>query len=137
MVFEGHVGEVRKHEIYERAWVMALPSLKEGWGLVVGEAGDARDPDGRLRSARAAPGSRSSTACPALLVDDPAELTAALGALLRDDAACGARLGDGAPRHEPGLHLGARAGRRSRSWWRAALRGDLVDDQDADGGLIG
>ena len=25
--------------VYERAWVLALPSLKEGWGLVVGEAG--------------------------------------------------------------------------------------------------
>ena len=28
-----------KHEVYERAWVLVLPSLKEGWGLVVGEAG--------------------------------------------------------------------------------------------------
>ena len=39
MVFEGHVDEVRKQEIYERAWLLALPSLKEGWGLVVGGAG--------------------------------------------------------------------------------------------------
>src|SRR4051812_35298155 len=37
--FLGHVDEARKHEVYERAWVLALPSLKEGWGLVVGEAG--------------------------------------------------------------------------------------------------
>ena len=39
VVFEGHVDEARKHEVYERAWLLALPSLKEGWGLVVGEAG--------------------------------------------------------------------------------------------------
>lgn len=39
IVFEGHVSEERKHEIYAESWVMALPSLKEGWGLVVGEAG--------------------------------------------------------------------------------------------------
>ena len=34
VVFEGHVDEERKHEIYEQSWVLALPSLKEGWGLV-------------------------------------------------------------------------------------------------------
>src|SRR6476619_4106 len=38
VVFEGHVSEVRKQEIYEESWLMALPSVKEGWGLVVGEA---------------------------------------------------------------------------------------------------
>ena len=37
--FEGHVSEDRKQEVYAESWVMALPSLKEGWGLVVGEAG--------------------------------------------------------------------------------------------------
>ena len=31
--------EVDKHEVFESAWVMVLPSLKEGWGLVVAEAG--------------------------------------------------------------------------------------------------
>ncbi|GEP32863.1 glycosyl hydrolase [Nocardioides szechwanensis] len=39
VVFEGHVTEERKHEILARSWVMLLPSLKEGWGLVIGEAG--------------------------------------------------------------------------------------------------
>ena len=39
VIFAGHVSETRKHEIYARSWVMLLPSLKEGWGLVIGEAG--------------------------------------------------------------------------------------------------
>ncbi|MFC6285662.1 glycosyltransferase family 4 protein [Nocardioides sp. GCM10027113] len=37
--FAGHVSERRKQEVYAASWLMALPSLKEGWGLVVGEAG--------------------------------------------------------------------------------------------------
>jgi glycosyltransferase involved in cell wall biosynthesis len=39
VVFEGHVDEARKHEIYEQAWLHLMPSLREGWGLVIGEAG--------------------------------------------------------------------------------------------------
>ena len=49
--FTGHVDEVRKQEIYERSWVMALPSLKEGWGLVVGEAAMHGTPTVAYRSA--------------------------------------------------------------------------------------
>ncbi|KGN42725.1 glycosyltransferase family 4 protein [Knoellia aerolata] len=37
--FHGHVSEAEKHQLLARAWVHALPSLKEGWGLVVVEAG--------------------------------------------------------------------------------------------------
>jgi len=51
VVFTGHVDEARKREIYEESWVMALPSLKEGWGLVVGEAGVAGTPTVAYRSA--------------------------------------------------------------------------------------
>jgi glycosyltransferase involved in cell wall biosynthesis len=36
--FCGHVDEQRKHEELARAWVLAAPSIKEGWGLVVVEA---------------------------------------------------------------------------------------------------
>jgi glycosyltransferase involved in cell wall biosynthesis len=39
VTFHGHVSELEKHEILARAWVHAMPSLKEGWGLVVVEAG--------------------------------------------------------------------------------------------------
>jgi glycosyltransferase involved in cell wall biosynthesis len=44
VVFEGHVSEERKQEIYEQAWLMLFPSVKEGWGLVVGEAGQHETP---------------------------------------------------------------------------------------------
>ncbi|MDO5501546.1 MAG: glycosyltransferase family 4 protein [Actinomycetia bacterium] len=37
--FHGHVSESEKHHLLARSWVHVLPSLKEGWGLVVVEAG--------------------------------------------------------------------------------------------------
>lgn len=36
--FLGFVDEKTKHRIYASSWVLALPSLKEGWGIVVMEA---------------------------------------------------------------------------------------------------
>lgn len=36
--FHGHVDEESKDRLLRQAWVLALPSLKEGWGLVVMEA---------------------------------------------------------------------------------------------------
>lgn len=82
--FHGHVDEETKHELYERAWVLALPSLKEGWGLVIGEAGMHSTPTVAYRSAG---GTRESVADgrSGLLVDTPEELTAALRSVLTDD----------------------------------------------------
>jgi glycosyltransferase involved in cell wall biosynthesis len=83
VVFEGHVDEGRKHEIYERAWVLALPSLKEGWGLVIGEAGMHSTPCVAYRSAG---GTRESIdeETSGVLVDSPPEFTEALRELLHD-----------------------------------------------------
>ena len=94
VVFEGHVDEHRKNEIYEPAWVMALPSLKEGWGLVVGEAGMHRTPTVAYRSAG---GTRESIVDgrSGLLVDDQQDFVASIRTLLADDA-CRERLADGA-----------------------------------------
>lgn len=39
VTFHGHVSEAEKHRLLAHAWVHAMPSLKEGWGLVVVEAG--------------------------------------------------------------------------------------------------
>ena len=85
VVFEGHVEEEHKHQLYERAWVLALPSLKEGWGLVVGEAGMHSTPAVAYRSAG---GTRESIddGVSGLLVDTPAELTAALARVLGEEA---------------------------------------------------
>ena len=94
MVFEGHVDELRKHELYERAWLLALPSLKEGWGLVVGEAGMHRTPTVAYRDAG---GTRESVADgrSGLLVEDRAGFTRALAELV-EDRAQRERLGAGA-----------------------------------------
>ncbi len=94
VVFEGQVDERRKHEIYEQAWLLGLPSLKEGWGLVIGEAGMHRTPTVAYRSAG---GTRESIADgrSGMLVDDAAQFTETIGRLLVDHAER-ARLGQGA-----------------------------------------
>ncbi|MBD8869685.1 glycosyltransferase family 4 protein [Nocardioides donggukensis] len=84
VTFEGHVSERRKQEIYAESWVMALPSLKEGWGLVVGEAGMHGTPTVAYRSAG---GTRESIehGDSGLLVDDFEEFVAGLRSLLADE----------------------------------------------------
>jgi glycosyltransferase involved in cell wall biosynthesis len=42
--FEGFVDEAAKARLLQEAWVLALPSIKEGWGLVVTEAANCRTP---------------------------------------------------------------------------------------------
>lgn len=94
VVFEGHVSERRKHEIYEQAWVLVLPSLKEGWGLVIPEAGMHATPAIAYRSAG---GTQESIADEqsGLLVDDQVGLERATRRLL-SDRAVRERLGAGA-----------------------------------------
>ncbi|WP_322921826.1 glycosyltransferase family 4 protein [Nocardioides renjunii] len=94
VVFHGHVTEQRKHEILARSWLMLLPSLKEGWGIVVGEAGSHGVPTIAYASAG---GTRESIADGAsgLLVDTPDEFSEAVRRLV-DDRAERQRLGKGA-----------------------------------------
>jgi glycosyltransferase involved in cell wall biosynthesis len=129
VVFEGHVDEKRKNEVFETSWLMALPSLKEGWGLVVGEAGMHHTPTVAYRSAG---GTRESVAHArsGLLVDTPTEFTDALGALVRDGS------------WRTTLAEGAREMSRQFTWEHAqqsfahvvaaALRGERIDTEDAD-----
>ncbi|MCA2212026.1 glycosyltransferase family 4 protein [Jidongwangia harbinensis] len=49
--FTGFVSEERKHELLCGAWLLLLPSLKEGWGLTVVEAGARGTPSVAFRSA--------------------------------------------------------------------------------------
>jgi glycosyltransferase involved in cell wall biosynthesis len=51
VTFHGHVSEAEKHRLLAQAWVHAMPSLKEGWGLVVVEAGVHGTPTVAFRSA--------------------------------------------------------------------------------------
>lgn len=129
VVFEGHVEEQRKHEIYEQAWVLALPSLKEGWGLVVGEAGMHGAPTVAYRSAG---GTRESIedGVSGVLVDTPDQFTEALGELLSDDV------------WRSRLAQGARATSHQFTWQHAqesfavvlreVLAGRRVDSQDPE-----
>lgn len=96
VVFEGEVDEQRKHELYAASWLQLLPSLKEGWGLVVGEAGMHGTP---TVAYAAAGGTRESVEheVSGLLVDDHDELTSSVDALLRDPERL-EKLSDGAVR---------------------------------------
>lgn len=134
VVFEGHVDERRKHEIYEGSWVLLLPSLKEGWGLVIPEAGIHGTPAIAYRSAG---GTQESIAheVSGLLVDDAAGLVQSTRRLLGDR-----RLRD---------HLGGGARDRCTAFtWEnaqtsfavvllAAMQGRRIDTQDPDEGDLG
>lgn len=128
VVFEGHVSEARKQEIYEESWVMALPSLKEGWGLVVGEAAAHRTPTVAYASAG---GTRESIVddVSGLLVDTREQMTEALGRLLRDEETR-RRLSDGALSHSQGFTWGHSQASFAHVM-TAVLDGHLVSDQDA------
>jgi glycosyltransferase involved in cell wall biosynthesis len=95
--FAGHVDEQTKHEELARAWVHLCPSVKEGWGLVVTEAGSHRVPTVGYRSAG---GLRESVVDgrTGVLVDDLDEMTAAVEALL-DDENRRLAMGEAAARH--------------------------------------
>jgi glycosyltransferase involved in cell wall biosynthesis len=94
VAFEGHVSEERKHEILERSWLMLLPSLKEGWGLVVGEAGAHGVPTVAYSSAG---GTKESVqdGISGVLVEDQDGFTEAVDRLV-EDGAYRHRLGDAA-----------------------------------------
>lgn len=94
VVFEGHVDEARKHEVYEQAWLHLMPSLKEGWGLVIGEAGMHGTPTIAYASAGGVCESIDHDRS-GLLVDDADGLREATRRLLADGAER-ARLADGA-----------------------------------------
>jgi len=51
VTFRGHVSDAEKHRALARAWVSLVPSVKEGWGLVIVEAGVHQTPTVAFRSA--------------------------------------------------------------------------------------
>jgi hypothetical protein len=83
--FHGYVDEETKHGLLAGAWVHLCPSVKEGWGLVVSEAGGHGVP---TVGYRAAGGLRESVidGVTGELVDDLDEMTAAVDRLLADPA---------------------------------------------------
>jgi glycosyltransferase involved in cell wall biosynthesis len=82
--FTGYVSEAEKHALLAAAWVALTPSLKEGWGLTIVEAGSHGTPTVALRSAG---GVREALVDgeTGLLADDPADFVAKVGELLADE----------------------------------------------------
>jgi glycosyltransferase involved in cell wall biosynthesis len=130
VTFAGHVTEQQKHEILARSWLMLLPSLKEGWGLVVGEAGSHGVPTVAYASAG---GTRESIrhGWSGLLVHDQAGFRDAVRELLADDE------------ERQRLGLGARTMSHTFAWEHsqdsfAHVLRDVLDDrrvsvEDPDG----
>ncbi|MGY1849243.1 MULTISPECIES: glycosyltransferase family 4 protein [unclassified Blastococcus] len=98
--FHGYLDEQVKHEELARAWVHLCPSVKEGWGLVVTEAGAHRVPTVGYRSAG---GLRESVVDgrTGVLVDDLDEMVEAVERLLAGEATR-RRMGEAAARHAAG-----------------------------------
>jgi glycosyltransferase involved in cell wall biosynthesis len=82
--FHGFVGEVTKRELLASAWVLAMPSIKEGWGLAVMEAAGQGTPAVGLRSAGGLAESIVDGET-GLLADGPEEFTARLERVLTDE----------------------------------------------------
>jgi glycosyltransferase involved in cell wall biosynthesis len=82
--FHGFVGEVTKRELLASAWVLAMPSLKEGWGLAVMEAAAQGTPAVGLRSAGGLAEAIVDRGT-GLLAGGPEEFTAQLERVLTDE----------------------------------------------------
>ncbi len=83
--FAGHVSDEEKLREISRSWVLGLPSLKEGWGLVVMEAASVGVPAIAYRSAGGVTESIVDGETGVLVDGGVHEFTSALDALLRDD----------------------------------------------------
>lgn len=81
VTFHGFVSGREKIDALARAWVMALPSLKEGWGIVVLEAAGQGVPTVAYRSAGGTTESIKSGTT-GVLAETPEEFTAALQKVL-------------------------------------------------------
>ena len=113
--FHGFAGEVTKRELLASAWVLAMPSLKEGWGLAVMEAAAQGTPAVGLRSAGGLAESIVDGQT-GLLADGPEDFTTQLEKVLTDE--------------ELRRSLGAAARRRCAgfTWERAAAEFAAVLD---------
>jgi glycosyltransferase involved in cell wall biosynthesis len=83
VTFLGHVSDRTKFEELSAAWVHVLPSVKEGWGLSIVEAGRAGTPSVAYASAGGVNESILDGVT-GLLAVDQADLTLQVAALLRD-----------------------------------------------------
>ena len=95
--FTGHIDDAAKHDVLASSWVLAVPSVKEGWGLVVVEAAAHRTPTVGFRDAGGLCESVHD-GVGGLLADDYPQFVEALRRVLTDEP-LRHRLGDGARTH--------------------------------------
>jgi glycosyltransferase involved in cell wall biosynthesis len=81
--FVGFVTDEEKVRLYQQAWVSLVPSIKEGWGLVVVEAGAHGTPSVGFQAAGGVAESIRD-GLTGLLADDPDQFTSHVATLLRD-----------------------------------------------------
>jgi len=98
VTLHGHVDEQTKADLQAQAWVNAVPSVKEGWGLSVVEAGAHGTPSLAFANAGGVAEAVRDGVTGVLVVGGQDEFTAALGALL-DDGPRRSRLGNNARVH--------------------------------------
>jgi len=82
--FAGYVSEADKDQLLSRAWVALMPSLKEGWGLTIVEAGIRGTPTVAFREAGGV-AEALVDGVTGLLADDDDEFVALVGDLLADE----------------------------------------------------
>jgi glycosyltransferase involved in cell wall biosynthesis len=127
--FLGFLDETGKHEQLAAAWVFVCPSIKEGWGMVVIEAGGHGVPTVGYHSSG---GLQESVVdgVSGLLVDDLDQMTDAVAQLLQDDEARRA-MGEAAMKHAATFEWSASvrdfAGVLARSV-RESSRGSVRED---------
>ena len=94
VTFHGHVTNTERDRLLGEAWLMVLPSVREGWGLAVLEAAAQGTPTAAYRSAGGVAESVVDGVT-GVLAEDYADLRARVQALL-DDQATLRRLGNAA-----------------------------------------
>jgi glycosyltransferase involved in cell wall biosynthesis len=121
----GYVDDQLKGELLAQSWVLAMPSLKEGWGLAVLEAAGHGTPAVGFRAAGGLAESIVDEVT-GLLADDPEELHRQLARVL----------GDPALRDRLGAAARARA---ARFTWPAAAEAfaEVLDEATARAGQLG
>ncbi len=82
--FAGFVTEAQKHELLGRAWVALTPSLKEGWGLTIVEAGSRGTPTVAFASAGGVTEALVHNES-GFVAEDEEEFVRLVDGLLRDD----------------------------------------------------
>lgn len=130
--FLGFLDETAKHEQLAAAWVFVCPSIKEGWGMVVIEAGGHGVPTVGYHSSG---GLQESVVdgVSGLLVDDLDQMTDAVAQLLQDDEARRA-MGEAAMKHAATFEWSASVrdfagvlARSVRESSRSSVREDATD----------